>query len=107
MVNLGYGNNTLTIEIAHFTRHVIKIDFNPNTLAITRQHIDRLNLQNVTLLTKNVNELPLDSNSVNITFFSQSLHHLNNPKNRFRKTFHILHPGGYVFMMELTTHHEQ
>ncbi|SVD92156.1 uncharacterized protein METZ01_LOCUS445010, partial [marine metagenome] len=107
VVDLGCGDGTLTVEMARFARRVVGVDFNPDTLAVARQRIDRLGLQNVTLLAENVNELPLDSGSVDVAFFSQSLHHLDDPKSGFREAFRILRPGGCVFVMELAAHREQ
>ena len=107
VVDLGCGDGTLTVEMARFARRVVGVDFNPDTLAAARQRIDRLGLRNVTLLAENVNELPLDSGSVDVAFFSQSLHHLDDPKSGFREAFRILRPGGCVFVMELAAHREQ
>jgi ubiquinone/menaquinone biosynthesis C-methylase UbiE len=42
-----------------------------------------------------------------VAFFSQSLHHLDDPKSGFREAFRILRPGGCVFVMELAAHREQ
>ena len=107
VLDLGCGDGTLTVEMARFARRVVGVDFNPDTLAAARQRIDRLGFRNVTLLAENVNELPLESESVDVIFFSQSLHHLDDPKSGLREAFRVLRPGGCVFVMELAAHREQ
>jgi ArsR family transcriptional regulator len=38
--------------------------------------------------------------------FSQSLHHLDDPKSGFKEAARILRPGGQVLVMELAAHSE-
>jgi ArsR family transcriptional regulator len=92
--------------MAKFAAHVIGVDNNPEILASARQRIDRLSLKNVSLIAENVSQLSLPDQSIDVVFFSQSLHHLDDPKSGFKEAARILRPGGQVLVMELAAHTE-
>ncbi|MBC8258462.1 MAG: metalloregulator ArsR/SmtB family transcription factor [SAR324 cluster bacterium] len=106
IIDLGCGDGTLTVEMAKFAKQVVGVDFNPDILASARQRIDRLGLQNVRLLSEDVSNLSLVSESMDVVFFSQSLHHLDDPQRGFQEAARILRPGGLVLVMELAAHTE-
>ncbi len=107
VIDLGCGDGSLTLEMARFARHVIGVDFNPEVLAAARQRMDRLNLQHIALLAEDVSSLPLDSNTLDAAFFSQSLHHLADPQRGFAEAVRLLRTGGAVLAMELAAHNEK
>ena len=106
IIDLGCGDGTLTIEMAKFASHVIGVDNNPEMLASAGQRIERLGLKNVSLLAENVNKLSVSDKSLDIVFFSQSLHHLDDPESGFKEAARVLRPGGQVLVMELAKHTE-
>jgi len=73
---------------------------------VARQRVARMNVPHVTLLNDQFESLSLDSNSVDVTFFSQSLHHLADPESGLREAVRILKKSGKVLIMELAPHHE-
>ena len=107
IIDLGCGDGTLTLEMAKFGTQVIGVDFNPDILASARQRIDRLGINNVKLLAEDVGNLSLPTESLDVAFFSQSLHHLDDPKRGFQEAARILRPGGQVMVMELAKHSEE
>jgi ArsR family transcriptional regulator len=50
--------------------------------------------------------LSLPSESLDAVFFSQSLHHLDDPESGLHEAARILRPGGQVLIMELASHNE-
>jgi len=106
IIDLGCGDGTLTVEMAKFATRVIGVDYNSEILASARQRIDRLGLKNVSLIAENVSQLSLPDESLDVVFFSQSLHHLDDPKSGFKEAARILRPGGQVLVMELAAHSE-
>ena len=107
IIDLGCGDGTLTVEMAKFAKMVIGVDYNPEILASARQRIDRLGLKNVSLIAENVSQLSIPDESLDVVFFSQSLHHLEDPQSGFIEASRILRPGGQVLVMELATHSEE
>ena len=49
----------------------------------------------------------LTSESLDVAFFSQSLHHLENHQKGLHETARILRKGGQVLVMELASHKEE
>jgi ArsR family transcriptional regulator len=92
--------------MAKFAAHVIGVDNNPEILASARQRIDRLGLKNVSLIAENVSQLSMPDESLDVVFFSQSLHHLDDPKSGFKEAARILRPRGQILVMELAAHSE-
>ena len=107
IADLGCGDGTLTVEMAKFATSVVGVDFNPEILASARQRVDRLGLKNIRLITENVSRMSLPSQSLDVVFFSQSLHHLDDPKSGFKEASRILKTGGYLMIMELASHSEK
>ena len=107
IIDLGCGDGTLTVEMAKFANHVTGVDINPDMLAIARQRADRLGLHNVSFLVEDASNLSLSSKSLDAVFFSQSLHHLENPQKGLHEAARILRRGGQVLVMELNSHEEE
>ena len=107
VVDLGCGDGSLTVEMARFAVRVIGVDINPEVLVSARHRIDRLGLKNVSLMVEDVSQLPIDSDSIDIAFFSQSHHHLTDPSSGFLEATKILRPGGTVAIMELASHDQE
>jgi ArsR family transcriptional regulator len=49
-------------------------------------------------------ELPIDSGSVDLVFFSQSLHHALHPERAASEASRILVPGGRIVILDLAKH---
>jgi len=107
IADLGCGDGTLTLEMAKFASRVVGIDTNPEILASARQKIERLGFKNVKLISEDIEQLSLPSKSLDVVFFSQSLHHLDNPQGSLKEAARILRSGGQIMIMELATHNEK
>ena len=105
--DLGCGDGTLTVEMAKFAKHVTGVDINPDILAMARQRTERLGIKNVRFLFEDASNLSLNSESMDVAFFSQSLHHLENPHKGLHEAARILRKGGQVLVMELASHKEE
>ena len=107
IIDLGCGDGTLTVEMAKFANNVTAVDINPDMLAMAKQRTDRLGLKNVSFLVEDASNLSLSSESLDVVFFSQSLHHLENPQKGLHEAARILRPGGKILVMELASHKEE
>jgi ArsR family transcriptional regulator len=48
---------------------------------------------------------PIDNNSVDLVFFSQALHHAENPAKAIQEAHRIAKPGGCIVILDLLKHH--
>jgi len=107
IADLGCGDGTLTVEMGKFASSVVGIDNNPEILASARQKIERLGFKNIKLISEDIKQLSIPSKSIDVVFFSQSLHHLENPQYSLIEAARILRTGGQLMIMELATHNEK
>jgi len=107
IADLGCGDGTLTVEMSKFASRVVGVDINPEVLVSARQRIERLGIKNIKLISENINKLSLPSKSLDVVFFSQSLHHLENPQGSIKEAARLLRHGGKLMIMELSKHTEK
>lgn len=106
VADLGCGDGILSVEMARFASHVYSVDNNPKAIAGTEQLIARSGVGNISLLEESIEKTSIDSGSVDIVFFSQSLHHLEDPLKGLSEAARILGRGGRILIMELAEHNE-
>ena len=97
IIDLGCGDGTLTVEMAKFAKHVTGVDINPDILAMAQAAYGQAWLAKCKFLVEDVSKLSLSSESLDVVFFSQSLHHLENPQKGLHEAARILRPGGQGF----------
>ncbi len=64
-------------------------------------------VKNVEYRLGDLESLPLDGASVDVAFFSQSLHHAQHPERAVREAHRILRNGGRVVILDLARHHHE
>src|SRR5258708_38350481 len=64
-------------------------------------------LANVDYRRGDLEELPIESGSVDLAFFSQALHHAQHPERAVAEAYRILKPGGRIVVLDLMRHSYQ
>lgn len=106
VADFGCGDGILSIEMAKFARSVISIDNNAKAIARTAKLIARTGKSNITLFEESLEETSIEAETIDIVFFSQSLHHLKDPLTGLKEAFRVLKKGGRILVMELSEHDE-
>jgi len=84
--------------------HVIAVDSSEKMLDVARDQAQRAGASNVEFRLGEMEEVPIDDASVDLVFFSQSLHHAAHPERAIREAARILRSGGRIVILDLAKH---
>jgi SAM-dependent methyltransferase len=104
VADLGCGEGYLTLETAGWARRAIGVDRSPQVLARAKALAARRGIKNVTWKRGEIERLPLENGSVDVTLFSQALHHAVDPSRAVAEAARILKPGGRLLILDLRAH---
>jgi SAM-dependent methyltransferase len=117
VADLGCGDGYLTVEASRFAKKVIAVDRSAAALARARDMAKRLGrrgrgedgrrLTNVEWKRGELEDLPIEDETVDVALLSQALHHAASPATALAEAVRILKPGGRVLLLELRGHQEQ
>lgn len=104
IADLGSGEGGFALLLAQTAKRVIAVDSSEKMLEVGRGLAQRNSVRNVEFRQGDMEELPIDSASVDAVFFSQSLHHALHPDGALTEAHRILVPGGRVVILDLAKH---
>ena len=104
IADLGAGDGSFSLLLAQNAEKVIAVDASAKMIEFAREQASRHNVKNVEYRLGDMEELPIDDASVDLVFFSQSLHHALHPDRAICEAARILKPGGRVAILDLAKH---
>jgi ArsR family transcriptional regulator len=104
IADLGAGDGSFSLLLAPRATHVFAIDSSEKMIEVGRQQAQRAGIANIEFRQGDMEELPLDAASVDLVFFSQSLHHALHPARALEEARRILTPGGRLVILDLVKH---
>ncbi len=104
IADLGAGDGNFALQLAQRAQRVIAVDSSEKMLEVGRSQAARHGIENVEFRAGDMEELPIDSGSADVAFFSQSLHHALHPGRALEEAARILKPGGRVVVLDLAKH---
>lgn len=98
LLDVGSGAGTITADFAKRLApgRVTALEVEDAALALTRAHIQRLQLPNVELVVGDVQQLGFPDNSFDIVHAHQVLQHVNSPVQALREMRRVCKPGGII-----------
>ena len=108
IADLGAGEGTLSQLLARNAKRVIAIDNSEKMVEfggnLAREH----GCKNLEYRLGDIEDPPIDKESVDLALFSQALHHASSPQKAAKAAHRILRDGGRVVILDLARHsHEQ
>jgi len=104
IADLGAGDGSFSPLLAQNAEKVIAVDSSAKMIEFAREQASRNHVKNVDYRLGDMEELPVDDASVDIVFFSQSLHHALHPDRAICEAARILKPGGRIAILDLAKH---
>lgn len=104
IADLGAGEGSFSLLLARGAARVIAVDASSKMLEVGREQAQSNGIENVEFRLGDMEELPIDDESVDLAFFSQSLHHAVHPERAIREAARILRPGGRIVILDLARH---
>ena len=104
IADLGAGEGTFSQLLARRARHVIAIDNSPKMVEFGAKSAAENGLSNLEYRLGDLECIPLADSSVDVAFFSQSLHHALRPERALTEAHRILRHGGRVAILDLVRH---
>ena len=104
IADLGAGEGTLSQLLARTSKKDIAIDNSEKMVefgsALAKEH----GFSNLEYRLGDIEDPPIDANSVDVALFSQALHHAAVPQRALNAAQRILKPGGRVMILDLLSH---
>jgi ubiquinone/menaquinone biosynthesis C-methylase UbiE len=104
IADLGAGNGSLSLLLARRAARVLAVDSSKKMIETGRAQARAFSISNIDFRLGDMEELPIDNDSVDLACFSQSLHHAAHPPRAVREAHRILRPGGRILILDLAKH---
>ena len=85
IADLGAGDGSFSLLLAQNATKVIAVDYSAKMIEFAREQAQRHHVKNLDYRLGDMEEMPIDDDSVDIVFFSQSLHHALHPERAHRR----------------------
>jgi len=104
VADLGSGEGLLSELLARRAKKVIAVDNSEKMVAFGANKAKKNGLKNLEFRLGDLENPPIDANSVDLVILSQSLHHAAEPARAIQSAYKILKPGGQFLMLDLLKH---
>jgi len=104
IADLGSGDGGSAVLLSRNAVRVIGVDSSEKMLDVARDQSRHAGIANIEFRLGEMEQVPIDDTSVDLVFFSQSLHHAAHPERALCEAARILRPGGRIVILDLARH---
>jgi ArsR family transcriptional regulator len=104
IADLGAGEGTFSQLLAQRARQVIAVDNSPKMVEFGAKLAKDNGVENIDYRVGDLEAPPIEAGSVDLAFFSQSLHHALHPQRAVDAAHKLLKPGGRIVILDLKRH---
>jgi ArsR family transcriptional regulator len=100
--DLGCGSGRIAATIAPYAGAVVAVDSSPEMLEVARTRL--ADFDNVQLVHARIEDLPLESASLDLALVVHLLHHVADPPAALAEVARVLRPGGRLVLADVLPH---
>jgi len=104
VADLGSGEGLLSELLARRCKKVIAVDNSEKMVAYGAKKAKKNGLKNLEFRLGDLQNPPIDPQSVDLVILSQALHHAEDPARAIASAHRIVTPGGQVLILDLLKH---
>jgi ArsR family transcriptional regulator len=104
IADLGSGEGLLSELLARRAKKVIAVDNSEKIVAFGVRKAKKMGLKNLEFRLGDLQNPPIEPQSVELVVLSQALHHAEEPARAVNAAYRILRPGGEVMILDLLQH---
>ncbi len=104
IADLGSGEGLLSELVARRAKKVIAVDNSIKMVEFGAAKAKKNKIKNLEFRLGELENPPIEPDSVDVALLSQALHHAANPGEAIASAFRILGPGGQIVILDLLQH---
>jgi ArsR family transcriptional regulator len=104
IADLGSGEGLLSELLARRAKKVIAVDNSEKIVAFGVRKAKKMGLKNLEFRLGDLQNPPIEPQSVELVVLSQALHHAEEPARAINAAYRILRSGGQVMILDLLQH---
>jgi len=105
VADLGSGEGLLSELLARRCKKVIAVDNSEKIVAFGAAKAKKNNLKNLEFRLGDLQNPPIEPNSVDLVILSQALHHAGEPAKAIAAAYRMLRARGQILILDLLRHH--
>jgi ubiquinone/menaquinone biosynthesis C-methylase UbiE len=104
VVDVGTGTGFVAVGLASRADSVIGVDNSPAMLTVAAGNVAACGVANVSMVSGEIDRLPLDNDSVDVAVANMVLHHAPDPAAMLTEMARVVRPGGAIAITDEIEH---